>query len=29
MSLEQFKTFLVEDGKFWVDLVKNGNVKID
>jgi len=28
-SPEQFKTFLVEDGKFWVDLVKNGNVKID
>ena len=28
-SPEQFKTFLAEDGKFWVDLVKNGNVKID
>jgi len=28
-SPEQFGAFLVEDGKFWVDLVKRGNVKID
>jgi tripartite-type tricarboxylate transporter receptor subunit TctC len=28
-SPEQFKAFLAEDNKFWVDLVRNGNVKID
>ena len=28
-SPEQFSAFLVENGKFWVDLVKSGNVKID
>jgi len=28
-SPEQYKSFLAEDNKFWVDLVKNGNVKID
>jgi tripartite-type tricarboxylate transporter receptor subunit TctC len=28
-SPEQFAAFLTEDGKFWVDLVKRGNVKID
>jgi tripartite-type tricarboxylate transporter receptor subunit TctC len=28
-SPEQFNTFLVEDDKFWVNLVKSGNVKID
>ncbi|MCC2675497.1 MAG: tctC [Ramlibacter sp.] len=28
-SPEQFKAFLVEDGKFWVDLVKNANVKVE
>lgn len=28
-SPEQFNTFLVENGKFWVNLVKSGNVKID
>jgi len=28
-SPEQFATFLVEDGKFWVDLVKTAGVKIE
>jgi tripartite-type tricarboxylate transporter receptor subunit TctC len=28
-SPEQFASFLVEDSKFWVDLVKNANVKVD
>lgn len=28
-SPEQFGTFLVEDGKFWVDLVKNAKVKVE
>lgn len=28
-SPEQFKVFLVEDSKFWVDLVKSANVKVD
>lgn len=28
-SPEQFREFLVSDGKFWVDLVKSANVKID
>ena len=27
-SPEQFKEFLVEDGKFWVNLVKSANVKV-
>ncbi|AEG91674.1 Bug family tripartite tricarboxylate transporter substrate binding protein [Ramlibacter tataouinensis] len=28
-SPEQFESFLVSDGRFWVDLVKNANVKVD
>ena len=28
-SPEQFSTFLVEDSKFWVNLVKSANVKVD
>ena len=28
-SPEQFDKFLAEDGKFWVNLVKNANVKVD
>ncbi|HEY6355123.1 MAG TPA: tripartite tricarboxylate transporter substrate-binding protein, partial [Burkholderiaceae bacterium] len=28
-SPEQFNTFLVDDGKFWVDLVKGAKVKIE
>jgi tripartite-type tricarboxylate transporter receptor subunit TctC len=28
-SPDQFRRFLVEDGKFWVDLVKSANVKIE
>lgn len=28
-SPEDFASFLAEDGKFWVDLVKNANVKVD
>ena len=28
-SPEQFSTFLVEDEKFWVNLVKSANVKVD
>ena len=28
-SPEQFSAFLVEDGKFWVNLVKNAKVKVD
>jgi tripartite-type tricarboxylate transporter receptor subunit TctC len=28
-SPEQFNTFLAEDSKFWVNLVKSGNVKVD
>jgi tripartite-type tricarboxylate transporter receptor subunit TctC len=28
-SPEQFSSFLVEDGKFWVNLVKNAKVKVD
>ena len=28
-SPEQFKAFLAEDSKFWVDLVKNANVKVE
>ncbi|MBA2961107.1 MULTISPECIES: Bug family tripartite tricarboxylate transporter substrate binding protein [Ramlibacter] len=28
-SPEQFASFLVDDGKFWVDLVKNAKVKVD
>lgn len=28
-SPEQFSTFLVEDGKFWVNLVNTANVKVD
>ncbi len=28
-SPEQFNAFLVEDGKFWVNLVKSANVKVD
>ena len=28
-SPEQFNTFLVEDGKFWANLVKTANVKVD
>ncbi len=28
-SPEQFASFLVEDGKFWVNLVKGANVKVD
>jgi len=28
-SPEQFNTFLVEDGKFWVDLVKSARVKVE
>ena len=28
-SPDHFKSFLVEDGKFWVDLVKNANVKVE
>lgn len=28
-SPEKFESFLVEDGKFWVKLVKNANVKVD
>ena len=28
-SPEQFKAFLVEDSKFWVNLVKSANVKIE
>jgi tripartite-type tricarboxylate transporter receptor subunit TctC len=28
-SPEKFAAFLVEDGKFWVDLVKSANVKVD
>ena len=28
-SPEQFNSFLVDDGKFWVDLVKNAKVKAD
>jgi tripartite-type tricarboxylate transporter receptor subunit TctC len=28
-SPEQFNTFLVEDGKFWVDLVKSAKVKVE
>ncbi|MCE3270768.1 MAG: putative Bug-like extra-cytoplasmic solute receptor, TTT-family [Ramlibacter sp.] len=29
VSPEQFKAFLAEDSKFWVDLVKNANVKVE
>jgi tripartite-type tricarboxylate transporter receptor subunit TctC len=28
-SPEQFETFLAEDGKFWVNLVKSANVKVE
>jgi tripartite-type tricarboxylate transporter receptor subunit TctC len=28
-SPEQFERFLVEDGKFWVNLVKNANVRVE
>ena len=28
-SPEQFDSFLVEDGKFWVNLVKSANVKVE
>ena len=28
-SPEQFDAFLVEDGKFWVNLVKNAKVKVE
>jgi tripartite-type tricarboxylate transporter receptor subunit TctC len=28
-SPEKFAAFLAEDGKFWVDLVKSANVKVD
>jgi tripartite-type tricarboxylate transporter receptor subunit TctC len=28
-SPEQFKAFLAEDSRFWVDLVKNANVKVE
>jgi tripartite-type tricarboxylate transporter receptor subunit TctC len=28
-SPEQFNSFLTEDGKFWVNLVKNANVKVE
>ncbi len=28
-SPEQFNAFLVEDGKFWVNLVKSANVKVE
>jgi tripartite-type tricarboxylate transporter receptor subunit TctC len=28
-SPEQFGAFLVEDTKFWVNLVKSANVKVD
>ena len=28
-SPEQFDKFLVEDGKFWVDLVKAAKVKVE
>jgi len=28
-SPEQFEKYLIGDGKFWVDLVKNANVKVD
>ena len=28
-SPEQFGTFLVEDGKFWTNLVKSANVKVE
>lgn len=28
-SPEQFSSFLAEDGKFWVDLVKNAKVKVE
>jgi tripartite-type tricarboxylate transporter receptor subunit TctC len=28
-SPEQFASFLVDDGRFWVDLVKNAKVKVD
>jgi tripartite-type tricarboxylate transporter receptor subunit TctC len=28
-SPEQFNTFLIEDSKFWVDLVKSADVKIE
>jgi tripartite-type tricarboxylate transporter receptor subunit TctC len=28
-SPQQFATFLVDDGKFWVNLVKQANVKIE
>ena len=28
-SPEQFSAFLAEDGKFWVDLVRNARVKVD
>jgi tripartite-type tricarboxylate transporter receptor subunit TctC len=28
-SPEQFKAFLAEDGKFWVNLVKSANVKVE
>ena len=28
-SPDHFKSFLVDDGKFWVDLVKNANVKVE
>jgi tripartite-type tricarboxylate transporter receptor subunit TctC len=28
-SPEQFNTFLAEDGKFWVNLVKSAKVKVE
>ena len=28
-SPDQFRSFLVEDSRFWVDLVKNANVKVE
>ena len=28
-SPEQFNSFLAEDGKFWVKLVKSANVKVE
>ncbi|MEJ5990320.1 tripartite tricarboxylate transporter substrate binding protein [Ramlibacter sp. PS3R-8] len=28
-SPDHFRSFLVDDGKFWVDLVKNANVKVE
>jgi tripartite-type tricarboxylate transporter receptor subunit TctC len=28
-SPEQFASFLIEDGKFWANLVKSANVKVE